>query len=245
MMMTSLKQPCSPIPNILNDDFIQDELCLDDDFTVKLQVKELPLDIQLMLVPMWTLRSDYHDCMEPLDRAMESYMTSREGLMKIDKNLDLGIATNHEIATAFDHVMSLMNFYEKNQTELLRLLQKGNHQLSFYSRATKDNLMWDEMMKLKDIDYVSYTQRTCCFEHVAMSLFKLVESIRDSLQTSQDISRCCATYLIRISKYFNFPENHRPLTPPEDFEELDGEILPPIRWIRDAEVTLTEELPLE
>jgi len=202
MIVTSLTKPFAPLPNVLDDDCIKENLCIDDDFTVKLQ--ELPLEIQLMLVPMWTLRSDYHDSMKPLDKAMEDYMNCKAGLVKIDQSLDMGTATNAEIAAAFDKVMALMNFYERNQRELLKLLQRGNRQLSFYSRATKNNLMWDEIMKLKGIDYLSFTQRTCTF--VVMSLFKLVDSVRESLQTSQDITRCCAAYLIRIAKHFNFPD---------------------------------------
>ncbi|CAL8093621.1 unnamed protein product [Orchesella dallaii] len=156
-----------------------------------------------MLIPMWTVRSDYHECMRPLDKAMDHYMDFRAKLLEIDQCIELGTATGSQVVAAFDQVLALYNVYDKNQLELHALLKKVNHQILYYSHATKNDLMWNEMIKLKEIDHTSFTRRTCSFEHVVVSLFKLDENIKDSIQTSKDITRCCANYLVRIAQHFS------------------------------------------
>lgn len=195
---------------------------MDDDLTLRLKTRDLPLDTQLMLVPMWTLRSDYHDCMRPLDKVMESYMNFRKELVKIDEHMDSGTASGSEVTSAFTKIMGLLNVYSENQKVLNRILKRGHHQLMLYARASQAEAMWEEMMRLKEIDYASYTRMTCCFEHVIMSLFQLVESVRSSIQTSQDISRCCAAYLIKMTKKFkiNLPGEEAPFVP-FDLGEVD------------------------
>lgn len=177
---------------------------LDDDVTLRLQSGILPIEVQLMLVPMWTVRSKYHDCMRPLDNAMEEYMKFRNKLKEIDLQIELGSATNAEIAIAFDQVYRLLNIYEKNQKDLQQITKEVHHQIIAYAYASKNDLLWNEMVKLRDIDRVSFTQRTCTFEHVVTCLFKMDENIKESLRSCVEISKCCANYLLRITESFNF-----------------------------------------
>lgn len=185
---------------------------MDDDVTLRLQSGVLPLEVQLMLLPMWTVRSKYHDCMRPLDNAMEGYMKFRSKLKEIDLRIELGSATNTEIAVAFDQVYRLLNIYEKNQKDLQLITREVHHQIIAYAHASKNDLLWNEMVKLRDIDQVSFSQRTCTFEHVVTCLFKLDENIKESLRSCIEISKCCANYLLRITEGFNFTRIDRTKT---------------------------------
>jgi len=86
---------------------------------------------------MWTVRSKYHDCMRPLDEAMEQYMTFRCRLKEIDLQIELGSAPNHDIAEAFDQIFRLLNIYECNQKKLHKIMKEVNHQILSYAHASK------------------------------------------------------------------------------------------------------------
>lgn len=180
---------------------------LDDDLTIKLQSGSLPLEVQLMLEPMWIVRSRYHDCMKPLDAAMEEYLKFRCRLKEIDFQIELGNASNVDIAIAFDQVLRLLNIYEQNKRDLHKILKQVSHQIALYAHASRNDLMWNEMLQLRELDYASFTRKTCTFEHVVTCLFKLDENLKESIRSSVEISKCCASYLLRIAQHFSFTKN--------------------------------------